>query len=141
MNRKWMTRIGVSLLVLAGLAVVAGVAFRAGQHHDDVRNAVVGDDGVRTVVVTDGWRHGWPGFGFGFLFFPLLIVGLILLFSSRRAAWGGPWRGREEELRQWHQRAHAEEQTQVAQQAQPAQPMQSPQPPEPPQPPVPPSEA
>ena len=37
MNRKWMTRIGVSLLVLAGLAVVAGVAFRAGQHHDDVR--------------------------------------------------------------------------------------------------------
>src|SRR5262245_49575770 len=134
MNRKWMIRIGVSLLVLAGLAVVAGVAFRAGQHHDEARELVVGDTGVRTVVVADGWRHGWPGFGFGFLFFPLLIVGLILLFSSRRAAWGGSWRGRDEELRQWHQRAHAEEQAQVMQPTQPVHPMQPPQPPEPPQP-------
>ena len=83
MNRKWLTRIGVALLVLAGLVAVGGLAFRAGQHHDEVRDHVVGDEGVRTVVVS-GWRHVGPGFGFGFgfLFFPLLIVGLILLFNS-----------------------------------------------------------
>ena len=133
MNRKWLTRIGVALLVLAGLVAVGGLAFRAGQHHDDARELVVGDEGVRTVVV-GGWRHGLPGFGFGFgfLFFPLLIVGLILLFNGRRGGWGGPYRGREEELRQWHQRAHAEEQAQAAQPTPP---------PQPPQPPAPPSEA
>jgi hypothetical protein len=139
MNRKWMIRIGVSLLVLAGLAVVAGVAFRAGRHHDDVRELVIGDDGVRSVVVDEGWRHGGPGFGFGFgfgfLFFPLLIVCLILLFSARRGGWGGPWRSRDEELRQWHERAHADLQAQASQPAQP------PEPPQPPPPPAPQSEA
>ena len=139
MNRKWLTRIGVALLVLAGLVAVGGLAFRAGQHHDEVRDHVVGDEGVRTVVVS-GWRHVGPGFGFGFgfLFFPLLIVVLILLFNGRRGGWGGPYRGRDEELRQWHQRAHAEEQAQATQQTLAAQQTQ---PPQPPQPPAPPSEA
>jgi hypothetical protein len=115
MNRKWITRIGISLLVAAGLVAVGGLAFRAGQRHDGVevaRDLVVGDDSARTVIVEDGWR-GWhgggPGFGFGFLFFPLVIVGLVLLFS-RRGRWsGGPWRSRDEELREWHRRAHADD--------------------------------
>ena len=136
MNRKWLTRIGVSLLVLAGLVAVGGLAFRAGQHHDDaVGELVVGDEGVRTVVVSGGWRHGVARLR-------LRLRVPVLPAAHRRPdpalqrpprRWGGPWRGREEELRQWHQpgaRRGAGPATQQAQATQPTQPPQPPQPPE-----------
>lgn len=108
MNRTWLARIGVALLVTAALVAVAGIAYRIGDKDglDGVgREIVVGDDGTRTVAV-DGFRDGWHGGpGFGFLLFPLVVVGLILLFRSRRPHWGtGP--RREEELRDWHRRQH-----------------------------------
>ncbi|MGI9052967.1 MAG: hypothetical protein ACR2HQ_10005 [Ilumatobacteraceae bacterium] len=108
MNRTWMVRIGVSLLVAASLVAVAGVAYRVGDR-DDVgrvaREVVVGEDGARTVIVSDGWRDGWHGPGFGFLFFPLVVVGVILLVRSRRDRWGS-WPGRDEAMRDWHRRQH-----------------------------------
>ncbi len=76
-----------------------------------MRELVTGDEGAGTVIVTDGWHHGWHGPGFGFLVFPLVVVGLILLFSSRRGRWGGPWRDRDEYMREWHRRAHADDAT------------------------------
>ncbi len=106
--------IAISLLVAASLVLVGTVAYRAGSDNDVrvARELVVGDEGTRTVVVTDGWRGGWhgPWFGFGFLFFPLFIIGLILLFKSRRDRWGyGPWSSRDEEWREWHRRQHADD--------------------------------
>jgi len=106
MNRNWLARIGVSLLVAATLVAVAGVAYRIGDRDDVGRVAreVVGEDGARTVIVSDGWRDGWHGPGLGGLFFPLVVVGLILLFRSRRDRWGGS--GRDEAMRDWHRRQH-----------------------------------
>ena len=109
MNRRMLTGIGVSLLVAASLVAVGAVAYRAGERDDDVRVArelVVGDEGTRTVIVSDGWRDGWHG-GPGFLFFPLLVIGLIILFSARRGRWGGPWQVRDDAWREWHRREHA----------------------------------
>lgn len=129
MNRKVLTGIGISLLVLASLVLVAGAAFRAGDRHDGdaVRELVVGDDTARTIVVDGGWRGG-PGFGF--LLFPLVIGGLILLFASRRGPrFGPPWRDRDDDLRSWHRRVHAEEPSLV-----------SPAPPTPPAPSAPPTD-
>ena len=112
MNRRVLLGVAISLLVAASLVAVAGIAYRAGVHDDGTRavgEIVVSEDGERTVVVTDGWRRGWPGFGFGFFFFPLLVVGLILLFGARRGGWGGSGRDRREEFREWHRRVHEED--------------------------------
>jgi hypothetical protein len=109
MNRTWLARIGVALLVAAALIAVAGIAYRIGddgQHAVEIgREVVVGDDGTRTVIV-DGWRDGWRGPGFGFLFLPLVVIGVILLFRARRDRWDGPPLRREAELRDWHRRQH-----------------------------------
>ena len=48
---------------------------------------------------------GEEGPGSGSLFFPLVVVGAILLFRSRRDRWNGGPRG-EAELRDWHHRQH-----------------------------------
>jgi hypothetical protein len=112
MNRNVLKGIAISLLVAASLVLVGTIAYRAGSD-DDVRVArelVVGDEGTRTVIVSDGWRGGLHGPGFGFLFFPLVVIGLILLFSSRRDRWGrGPWQSRDEEWREWHKKQHADD--------------------------------
>lgn len=109
MNRTWLARIGVALLAVAALVAVAGVAYRIGVNDDGVgdvgREIVVDEDGTRTVVV-GGWHGRWGGGpGFGFLFFPLVVVGAILLFRSRRDRWNASPRG-EAELRDWHHRQH-----------------------------------
>ena len=117
MNRKWMAGIAVGILVAAALILVGVGAYRAGERNgDDV--AVVGqvlsesDSAGHTIIVDGHGWHGGPGFFFpGFFVFPLIIIGLVLLFASRRGGWGGPGRYRcgEAELAEWHRRAHADE--------------------------------
>jgi hypothetical protein len=115
MNRNALKAVAISLLVAATLVLVATIAYRAGADHDVrvARELGLGDEATRTVIVSDGWR-GWhgPWTGFGFLFVPLLVIGLILLFSSRRDRWGrGPWESRDEEWREWHRKQHADDAT------------------------------
>ena len=119
MKRNWMIGAAVSLLVAASLLAVGIGAYRAGQRHGGtVEVLTTGESAGRTLVVpVETWRGGWHG-GPGFLLFPLIVIGLILLFSSRRrGGWSagcGAGRGRgwstddEHELQDWHRRAHAD---------------------------------
>lgn len=121
MNRKILAGIAAGLLTTATLLIVAAGAYRAGERSDRtvemVGQAVSDGEGTtRTVLVPAGgygWHDGWHGPGFGFLFFPAIVIGLILLFSSRRGGWRGGWHGphgyRDDELREWHRRQHGDE--------------------------------
>jgi hypothetical protein len=111
-----MIGIGVSVLVAASLLVVGIAAFNAGQRHREVVEVVsAGEPAGQAVLVPVGaWRGGWHG-GPGFVVFPLVVIGLILLFSARRrGGWGGPgrWSGYgpddDRQLQDWHRRAHAD---------------------------------
>ncbi len=117
-------RVLLALVALAGVALVAVIAFNAGAAHGGVADTAAA--GARD------WRwHGGPGFGLWFLFplgFGLLFF--VLLFGLVRAAFfgfgprnGGPWgsgpaggwddgpgAGRRDALRrgfdEWHREAH-----------------------------------
>lgn len=115
MRRNWMIGVAVGVLVAASLLVVGIGAYNAGQRHGETVEVVSGTEtaGRTLVVPVDGWRDGWHGGpGPGFLVFPLVVIGLVLLFSARRrGGWGGPWRyGNDEAMREWHRRAHADDQ-------------------------------
>ena len=105
--------VAAGLLTTAVLALVGIGAYRAGQRSDAtievVGRAVGQSDATRTVVV-DGWHGGWHGPWPGFFLFPLIIVGLVILFATRRGrGWGGGPRDggdRERHLDDWHRRAH-----------------------------------
>lgn len=103
-NNNLIRRASIGILVAASFVAVGTFAYRAGQRNDGARELVV-DEGTRTVVVSDDWR----GPGFGFLLFPLLVIGLILFFASHRGRWRGPWTGRDDEMREWHRRAHGDQ--------------------------------
>ena len=121
-NKIW-AGIAAGLLTTAVLAFVGIGAYRAGQRSEQTIEVVgrVGGEGdvARTVVVEDGWRGGWHGPGPAIWIVPLIIVGVCLLFASRRGpryGWnGGGWqgdpeswrRGYEHERDDWHRRAHA----------------------------------
>jgi hypothetical protein len=114
MNKKVLAGIAAGVLTTAALLAVGIGAYRAGERSDrtvEVVGEVVanGEGTSRTVLVpADGWHGGWHGPGFGFLVFPLIVVGLGLLFASRRGGWRGPsYRDRDEELSAWHRRQHA----------------------------------
>jgi hypothetical protein len=118
MNRKIMAGIAAGLLTTAVLLVVGVGAYRAGERSDrtvEVVGEVVsnGEGTTRTVLVPAdgyGWNGGWHGPGPGFVLFPLIVIGLVLLFASRRRGWRGPYgcRGDEhdDDLRDWHRRQH-----------------------------------
>jgi hypothetical protein len=115
MNNKVLAGIAAGLLTIAALVTVGVVAYNAGERSDrtvEVVGEVVsnGEGTTRTVVIPDGyWHDGWRGPGFGFLIFPLIIIGLVLLFASRRGGWRGPrWYG-DDDLQAWHRRQHADE--------------------------------
>jgi len=108
-RRRVMLGIAAGLLATATLIAVGVGSYRAGERRSDSID-VIGEsvsEGGRTIIVDgDGWRHG-PGFGF--LLFPLIIGGLILLFASRRRRWDGPGWHRGRELEEWHRQAHADD--------------------------------
>ena len=121
MNRKILAGIAAGLLTTAVLVSVGVGAYHAGERSDrsvEVIGELVtnGEDTSRTVIVpsgdwNDGWNGGWHGPGPGFVVFPLVVIGLILLFASRRGGWHGSYRyhdhrRRDDELREWHRREH-----------------------------------
>jgi hypothetical protein len=114
MNNKVLAGIAAGLLTLAALVTVGVVAYNAGERSDRTVQVVgevatTGETATRTVVLPDGyWHGGWRGPGFGFLIFPLVVIGLVLLFASRRGGWRGP-RWYDDDLQAWHRRQHADE--------------------------------
>jgi hypothetical protein len=120
MNRKILAGIAAGLLTTAVLVSVGVGAYRAGERNDrtvEVVGEVVtnGEGTSRTVIVPSGdyrWDGGWHGPGPGFVLFPLVVIGLVLLFASRRGGWHGPYRHHDhhrrddDELREWHRREH-----------------------------------
>ena len=114
MKRNWMIGVAVGVLVAASLLIVGIGAYNAGQRNAETVEVVTATESAgRTVLVpVDGWRGGWHGgWGPGFLVFPLIVIGLVLLFSARRrSGWGPPWRYGDEGMCEWHRRAHADDQ-------------------------------
>jgi hypothetical protein len=123
MNRKILAGIAAGLLTTAVLVSVGVGAYRAGERSDrtvEVVGEVVtnGEGTTRTVVVPAG-GYGWNdgGRGPGFLIFPLIVIGLVLLFASRRGGWHGPYRYHrgdhgyhdDHELHEWHRHQHGDE--------------------------------
>jgi hypothetical protein len=121
MNRKILAGIAAGLLTTAVLFSVGIGAYRAGERSDrtvEVVGQVVsnGEGTTRTVLVPAngyGWNGGWHGPGPGFLIFPLVVIGLFVLFASRRGGWQGPHRHHggyngydDDHLREWHRRQH-----------------------------------
>ena len=117
MNRKILAGIAAGLLTTATLLIVAAGAYRAGERSDRTVEVVgqVATDGegtARTVLVpAGGWHDGWHGPGPGFVLFPLIVIGLFLLFASRRGGWHGGTvtATRDDDLREWHRRQHSDE--------------------------------
>jgi hypothetical protein len=113
MNRKWLAGIAAGLLVTAALVAVGVGAYRAGERNAEDGEVVgelvrSGESTARTVIIDDGWHRG-PGFFPGFVVFPLIVIGIVLLVASRRNGRG--WSGRgytEVELAEWHRKAHGE---------------------------------
>jgi hypothetical protein len=125
MNRKVWTGVLAGVLAAGVLLSVAAGAYRAGQRHEVTVTRVTGDgtlaDGGVVRVIDDGrWGHG-PGPGF--LLFPLLGIGLVVLLvgRGRRGGYGGGWCGPgpgagwgpesrmpNPGMEDWHRRAHEE---------------------------------
>jgi hypothetical protein len=116
MNKRILAGIAAGLLTVAVLLAVGVGAYRAGERSDTtvevVGEVVTGTEGAtRTVLVptgATGWHGGWHGPGFGFVLFPLLVIGVVLLFASRRGGWRGPGPC-DEDLREWHRRQHGDQ--------------------------------
>jgi hypothetical protein len=108
--------IAAGVLTTTAILIVGIVSYQAGERSERTVNVVGevvanGEDG-RTVLVPTagyGWHDGWHGPGPGFLLFPLIVIGLILLFASRRGGWRGPHRYGDDDLREWHRRQHRDE--------------------------------
>jgi hypothetical protein len=82
------------LVILVGIGIGVG-AYNAGLD-DGVRQGLQeagrGTDVVR--VIGPGYRYGHRGFfPFGFILFPLLVIGIIVLVKGAfwRRRWYGPW--------------------------------------------------
>ena len=117
MNRKILAGIAAGLLTTATLLIVAAGAYRAGERSDrtvEVVGQVASDsEGTTRTVLVPAGGYGWHGPAPGFWLFPLIVIGLILLFASRRGGWRGRWHDpygyRDDDLREWHRRQHGDE--------------------------------
>lgn len=88
MSRKWLIGLGAGLLAMAVLLTVGVTAYQLGEDRSE-RVLVTGSETLngRVLVDHDGWHRGGPGF----LILPLLILGAVLLLTSRRRhGWYGP---------------------------------------------------
>jgi hypothetical protein len=113
MNRKWLAGIGAGVLVATALIIVGVGAYRAGERNAtdvEVAREVIrdGESATRAIIVDGGGWYRGPGFFPGFFIFPLIVIGIVLLVASRRGAWYGPRRYTDDELADWHRRAHGE---------------------------------
>jgi hypothetical protein len=123
MRRGW----GIAALVLTILLLV-GVGI--GAYHAGVDEGIRrGADAGQVVEVVGGYGYGGHGgfFPFGLLLFPLVIVGVVLLFRAAFGGprWGGGWYGPgsrgpwseegrarfEERAGEWHRRQHEQRTT------------------------------
>ena len=108
MRRAWMVGVAV-------VAVLAGVAIGVASYHAGVNHGLT-EAGRATQVIRVEDRGGF--FPFGFLLFPLFVIGTILLVRGLfwRRRWGGRgWdhrgpgaMGRGEMFEDWHRRQHDE---------------------------------
>jgi hypothetical protein len=99
------------------VAIAAGVLIGVASYHAGVAHGL--DQAARSgrVIRVVGPEYG-PGFGFGFLLFPLFIIGTILLVRGLfwRRHWAGhEWdhhgpgpMGRRQMFEDWHRRQHEE---------------------------------
>jgi len=107
--------IGAAILLVVTAVVVGVGAYNAGVNHG-LEQAASGTEVVRVVGPGYGYHGGWF-LPFGFLFFPLFLIGIFLLvrgaFGPRR--WGsdhghGPWSGKgwggPPAFEDWHRRQH-----------------------------------
>jgi hypothetical protein len=92
--RRWTWIAVVILLILAGIGIGVG-AYNAGVD-DGIRQGLEeagrGTDVVRVIDPRHGYGH--RGFlPFGFLLFPLFLIGIVLLLKAAfwRRQWYGPW--------------------------------------------------
>jgi hypothetical protein len=105
--------IGLMLVAIAAGVLIGVGAYHAGYTHGVDQVAAAGGRVVRAVGPGYGPRDGF--FPFGFLLFPLFIIGIILLFRGLAwRHWGG-WDhhhgsgygpGRREAFEDWHRRQH-----------------------------------
>jgi hypothetical protein len=107
MNRP-LLGIGIGLVAVGLVAGALVFAFRDDWRDDDraVEYTVTNAQGEPTgnVVVVDGdrWRGG-PGF---FPFFPLIVVGGVLIVIGAVSRRGGPWQGGRRDFETWHRETH-----------------------------------
>lgn len=115
MNRKVLAGIAAGLLTAAVLATVAIGGYRAGERSDRAdRTVTVIDetsDGRTVVVPADRWDEEWGHPGFGFFVFPLIVIGVVLLFVSRPRRHGyyrhgGPYGWGAPTWEEWHRSQH-----------------------------------
>jgi hypothetical protein len=110
MRRGTGIAIGVTLL-----AIVAAVAIGAGMYHVGYTNGLEANGSVEVIREVGGYGRWGGGFPFGFLLFPLFLIGIVLLVRGafwRGGGWGhehapmgsGGWR--REMAEDWHRRQH-----------------------------------
>jgi hypothetical protein len=126
MRRGW-----AIVAAILGVLLVVGIA--VGAYHAGVNTGVRDAAGPGHPIEVVGGPYGWHGgfgfFPFGFLFFPLFVIGIVLLIGfafggprrwGHHGGWGpggyGPWsdeaRNRfEERAGEWHRRQHEQTST------------------------------
>ena len=104
-------------VALTIVAILVGIGIAVGAYHVGVNHGLAETGHAGTVVRPYYGGPGWGFFPFGFLFFPLLIIGFFAL--ARLLFWGGRWgdhghphphamggwQGREA-FEDWHRREH-----------------------------------
>ena len=129
MNMRRGLGAGWALVTVAIAGIVAWFAYHAGLA------TTIASSGAAPAVREGVYYGGYPEWGFGFGFFPLLLFILLIVFLFRRRRWyGGHWGGRgywgdhgryggpgsgepgkgpqglppviDEKLRAWHEQAH-----------------------------------
>ncbi len=107
MGKRTLVGIAAGLLAAALVVGVASAAYKVGRSGE--RETVTVRDGEAVRVIDGHWDRG-PGFGF--LVFPLLVTGIVLLAVSRRGHGGPGWGcgpGPDAAFADWHRRAHEQQ--------------------------------